>query len=239
MGLMGGNSGRDWLVAAARGTSADDRPRARGGKAAAVRLGLGPATLIATRAGPVPLEWLRPGDRILTRDHGYRPLLWIGQGRRIPGAGPQGVVAIEAGRFGHGMPDQCLRLAPDHGILIDRTAFVGTLGTAEVLAPAASVTRSAPSRPPGGLFHLVLAGHELVLANGLWVESLPPEAAFCLFPRRAVALCEDLLADIASPLRPRVGAGDLAPARPSAPPPSAPAARPAARSARCRGPHAA
>ncbi len=224
MGLMGGNSGRDWLVAATKGKSADDRPRARGGKAG-VRLGLGPASLIATRAGPVPLEWLRPGDSILTRDNGYRPLLWIGQGRRVPGAGPQSVVAIEACRFGPGMPDQSLRLAVDHGILIDGTAFVDSLGTAEVLAPAASLTRSAPSRPFGGLFHLVLGGHELVLANGLWVESLPAEAAFRLFPRRAVALCEDLLADITNPLRPRIRPEDLAPAQPAA----QLAARPAAR----------
>lgn len=226
MGPMGGNSGRDWLVAAAKGTSADDRARARGaraGKAAGVRLGLGPATLIATRGGPVPLEWLRPGDRILTRDNGYRPLLWIGRGRRLAGAGPQGVVAIEAGRFGPGMPDQCLRLAPDHGILIADTAFLASHGTTEVLAPAASVTLSVPSRPLGGLFHLALARHELVLANGIWVESLPAEAAIRLFPRRAVSLCEHLLADIAHPLRPRIRPEDLAPALPG----------------RRRGPHAA
>ena len=214
MGLIGDNTGRDWLVAAAEGPVTPSAPRARAGKAAQPRLGLAPASLIATRAGPVPLEWLRPGDGILTRDHGYRPLLWIGQGRRIPGAGPKSVVAIEAGRFGPGQPDQCLRLAPDHGILIDGTAFLASHGTAEVLAPAASVTRSAPSRPLGGLYHLVLAGHELVLANGIWVESLPAEAAFRLFPRRALALCEDLLADIADPLRPRSEAEALERPRP-------------------------
>lgn len=213
MGLLGDKKRRDWLVAAAEGPVVPSRAR----KPAQVRYGLAPATLIATLSGPVPLEWLRPGDGILTRDHGYRPLLWIGQGKRTVGAGPQGVVAIEAGHFGPGQPDQCLRLAPDHGILLGDVAFLASHGTAEVLAPAAALGRSAPSRPLGGLYHLVLGGHELVLANGIWVESLPAEAAFRLFPRRAVALCEDLLDDFAHPLRPRIGAGELEPARPVRP----------------------
>ena len=239
MGLIGGNPGRDWLVAAAKGPAATDCPPVRAGNVAPVRLGLAPATLIATNAGAVPLEWLRPGDSILTRDNGYRPLLWIGRGRRVAGAGAQNVVAIEADRFGPGQPDQSLRLAPDHGILIDGAAFLAEHGTAEVLAPASALTGSGPTRPLGGLFHLVLAGHELVLANGLWVESLPAEAAFRLFPHRAVALCKDLLADIARPLRPRVRAEDLAPALPSALPRSEPDARPATRSARRKGTRAA
>ncbi len=218
MGLIGGNMGRDWLVAAADGPAEGVTPLPglrRRAKATPVRLGLAPATVIATQAGPVPLEWLRPGDRILTRDSGYRPLLWIGQGRRAKGGeGAQSVIAIEPGQFGPGQPDQSLRLAPDHGILVDGTAFLPTLGTAEALAPALSLSRSAPTRPLGGLFHLVLAGHELILANGIWVESLPADAAFRLFPRRSVALCEDLLADIANPLRPRIRPDDVAPARP-------------------------
>ncbi len=211
MGLNRDKNGRDWLVAAAAAPVVRSRAR----KPALVRYGLAPASLIATRSGPVPLEWLRPGDGILTRDHGYRPLLWIGQGKRVAGAGPQSVVAIEAGHFGPGQPDQCLRLAPGHGLLLGDPAFLASHGTAEVLAPAAALSRSAPSRPLGGLFHVVLGGHELVLANGIWVESLPAEAAFRLFPRRAVALCEDILDDFAHPLRPRIGAGELEPARPA------------------------
>ncbi|WP_347310889.1 Hint domain-containing protein [Defluviimonas sp. SAOS-178_SWC] len=218
MARWNGKEGRDWLVAAAKGPAAVS-PHAL--KASALRYGLAPATLIATRAGPVPLEWLRPGDDILTRDNGYRPLLWIGQGRRPAGAGPQSTVVIEAGQFGPGQPDQSLRLAPDHGVLVEGARFVAAHGSAEVLAPAASLSRMGPTRPAGGLFHLVLAGHELMLANGIWVESLPAIAAFRLFPRRAVALCESLLADITNPLRPRLRPEDLTRAAPAI----APAAR--------------
>lgn len=229
MAQIGGNPGRDWLVAATKGPAAIARRPVPAGKAAPVRLGLAPATLIATKAGAVPLEWLRPGDSILTRDNGYRTLLWIGQGRRVAGTGPQAVVAIEADRFGPGQPDQGLRLAPDHGILVSGAAFLSVHGTAEVLAPASALTGAGPTRPLGGLFHLVLAGHDLVLANGLWVESLPAEAAFRLFPRRAVALCEDLLADFANPLRPRIRAEDLT--RPAAQPPACSARRKGSRAA--------
>ena len=35
-------------------------------------------TLVETARGRVPVEALRPGDRVRTRDHGLRPLLWRG-----------------------------------------------------------------------------------------------------------------------------------------------------------------
>jgi hypothetical protein len=38
-------------------------------------------TLIATPQGEVPIETLKPGDLVLTRDNGPQPLIWIGQRR--------------------------------------------------------------------------------------------------------------------------------------------------------------
>ncbi|WP_444870345.1 Hint domain-containing protein [Rhodobacter capsulatus] len=44
-----------------------------------------PGTLIDTPAGPRPVEALRPGDRVSTRDDGAQEILWIGS-RRMSGA---------------------------------------------------------------------------------------------------------------------------------------------------------
>ena len=46
-------------------------------------------------------------------------------------------------------------------------------------------------------------------ADGAWVESLPPEAAFRVFPRRALALADRLLAGAGTALRPRIRPADL------------------------------
>ena len=41
--------------------------------------GFGGGTLIETDGGPIPVDWLRPGDRVLTFDDGLQPLRWVGR----------------------------------------------------------------------------------------------------------------------------------------------------------------
>ena len=41
--------------------------------------GLSGNALILTKQGERPVKSLRPGDKIVTRDHGFQPLRWIGQ----------------------------------------------------------------------------------------------------------------------------------------------------------------
>jgi Ca2+-binding RTX toxin-like protein len=75
-------------------------------------------TMIATPRGPVPVERLRPGDLVMTRDNGPRPLLWSTMRRlgpaeleRAPNLRP---VVIAAGTFGG---HERLVVSPQHGIL--------------------------------------------------------------------------------------------------------------------------
>lgn len=65
----------------------------------------GPGTMIATEAGDLPIDWLRPGDKVLTRDHGYQPLLWLDQ-HVLPRLAPDicRPVPVLAGMFGPERP---------------------------------------------------------------------------------------------------------------------------------------
>lgn len=201
----------------ADGLLPDGRTGWRTGVSAAIPTATGLAfdTLVATRSGPVPAGGLRPGDAILTRDNGYRPLIWAGHGRRgATGGALRRTVAIAPGTLGAGVPARRLRLASGHGLLVDASALLPLLGTCEALAPAASRGRLLRARPPGGFVQILLETHELILAEGAWVESLSPEAALRVFPRRAAALADP---PEERPLRPWLlpaGAALPAPARP-------------------------
>jgi hypothetical protein len=187
---------------------------AAGGTAAT---GLASTVLVATRSGPVPAGRLRPGDAVLTRDNGYRPLVWAGHGRRGAASGAaRQAVAIAPGALGPGIPDRTLLLAAGHGVLVDATALLAVFGTAEALIPASARGAVQRARPPGGFVQVLLGAHDLILADGTWIESLAPEAAFRAFPRRALALADRLLAGSGAPLRPRILPADLALAPPPA-----------------------
>ncbi|MCW3782719.1 Hint domain-containing protein [Defluviimonas salinarum] len=122
--------------------------------------GLAAGTRAATTRGPVAVEGLCPGDRLRTRDHGYRPL------RALAGTLLARPVEIAAGRFGVGFPDDPLRLGPEHGVLLRAPLLAAQLGTAELLAHAADLSRS---RSPGPLlgFLPLLDTPALILADGL------------------------------------------------------------------------
>ncbi|PPB82476.1 Hint domain-containing protein [Albidovulum inexpectatum] len=70
-------------------------------------------TLIDTPAGPVPVEDLRPGDMVMTLDHGARPLHWVGR-RTVAGSGKFAPITIEPGIFDNDIP---LVVSPEHRIL--------------------------------------------------------------------------------------------------------------------------
>lgn len=70
-------------------------------------------TLIDTPTGPVRVEDLRPGDMVMTLDHGAQPLRWVG-GRTVCGLGRFAPVELDPGVFDN---DRSLLLSPEHRIL--------------------------------------------------------------------------------------------------------------------------
>ncbi|MGB5556446.1 MAG: Hint domain-containing protein [Paracoccaceae bacterium] len=144
--------------------------------------GFGPGVHLQTDRGPVPVDWLAAGDRVLTLDHGYQPILWVGRSRvstaelaSNPALRP---IVVPAGRFGRDGPDQDLLLSPDHRVLVASALVEHHVGTPEALAACKFLSdagHSAPQSPaqPEGLsyYQVLFSDHELVLAEGLWVES--------------------------------------------------------------------
>ena len=141
-----------------------------------------PGTMIATRLGLMPVESLRPGDEVLTRDHGYRPIDWIGS--QTIGAPRLAVepalqpVRIRAGALGPGMPDRDLLVSRQHRMLVQDVRAELLFGEAEVLVRALHLVGlpgvDVAQVPEVTYIHLLFDRHEVVLADGCWSESFQP-----------------------------------------------------------------
>lgn len=119
-----------------------------------------------------PVETLKIGDMVLTRDHGPRPIRWIGhQTRRAIGAAAP--IRITAGTL-HTARD--LLLSPEHRLFIwQRHDTLGT-GRAELLVKASLlVNGTTVRRDEGGhidSYQILFDGREVIFAEGIAVESL-------------------------------------------------------------------
>ena len=125
-------------------------------------------TAIATPAGPIPVEHLRPGDRVLSAFGGSVPVVWIGHRRvacrRHPRPHDVQPIRIHAGAFAPATPCRDLRLSPDHAVHVDNVLIpIRYLvnGRTIVQEPVDAIT----------YFHLELPAHDVVLAEGLPCES--------------------------------------------------------------------
>lgn len=145
-----------------------------------------PGTLIDTDRGPVAVEALSPGDRVLTLDHGYQTLRWMGcrvlapeDLSRAPELRP---VLIGRGALGRGLPERDLRVSPQHRVLLQGAQAELVAGETEVLAPAMhllGLPGVAQDAAATGVryIHLLFDRHEIVRSDGLWTESFQPGGA--------------------------------------------------------------
>lgn len=158
-----------------------------------------PGTLIATPRGEVPVETLRPGDRVITRDNGIQEIRWVGL-RRLdraalaanPALRP---IVLRKGCLGHGLPDRDMAVSPRHGMLVLRDRGAPGFDEPEVLVPAQRLSGRAGIVQMDTLrttyIHILCDRHELVMSNGCWTESFQPGAkALCSLdaPARAEIL---------------------------------------------------
>ncbi|PTN02092.1 Hint domain-containing protein [Rhodovulum imhoffii] len=138
-------------------------------------------TLIRAEAGDVPVETLRPGDLVLTRDNGYQPVRWVGA--RVMGVGELRTnpklapVRIEAGALGPGMPGAPLEVSPQHRVLVSSRVARRLTGREEVLIPAIKLlglpgVRVVTEAPGVTYFHILFDRHEVIWSNAAPTESL-------------------------------------------------------------------
>lgn len=145
-----------------------------------------PGTLIATPDGPRPVETIRPGDRITTRDDGPQEVLWTGA-RRMSGARLYAMphlrpVRILSGAMGEGRPEGDLIVSPDHRLLVRGPQARALFNQAEVLVAARDLIDGRAVFIETGLrevtyVHLMTERHQIVWANGVECESFHPAAA--------------------------------------------------------------
>lgn len=131
---------------------------------------------ILTPHGLVAVEEVVPGDLVITRDEGARPVRWIGR-RRVAAAGDFAPIAFAAGALGdHG----AVSLSPEHRVLLTGARAEILFGEDEVLVAAKHLVNDhSIRRKPGGevdYLHLMFDRHQVVWAEGLPSESFYPGA---------------------------------------------------------------
>jgi Ca2+-binding RTX toxin-like protein len=132
-----------------------------------------PGTRILTPAGERPIETLRPGDLVITRDDGPQPIRWIGS-RMGPGTGKNAPIRIEAG--GPLQAARPLLLSPQHRVLVEGYRAQLIWGEDEVLVAATHLVDDLQVRiaPQAAVtyIHMIFDRHQVVYAEGAAVESL-------------------------------------------------------------------
>ena len=125
-------------------------------------------TRIETESGPVAVETLSVGQRVLTHDGPQEPIVWIGQRTvrcdRHPKPETVWPVRVRAGALGENVPVRDLYLSPDHAVFVN-----DVLVPVRLLINGTSITQVKRDRVR--YFHVELPRHAVILAEGLTVES--------------------------------------------------------------------
>jgi hypothetical protein len=125
-------------------------------------------TRILTPDGEVCIEDLAVGDLVMTQDHGAQPVTWLGHRlvdcQNHPAPHDVWPVRVQPGAFADAVPARDLYLSPHHTIYCD-----GVLIEAKNLINGASITQIPCDSVE--YWHLELAAHDILLAEGLPAES--------------------------------------------------------------------
>ncbi len=131
-------------------------------------------TMIGTDRGEVAVDALAIGDTVLTVAGEARPIRWIGR-RAVAArfADPLSAmpVRIRRGALGANVPVRDVLLSPCHAVLVD-----GVLAHAGALVNGTSIVREAVMPDVFTYYHIELAGHELILADGMPSETFVDNA---------------------------------------------------------------
>lgn len=157
-------------------------------------------TQILTRTGYRPVEDLKAGDEILTLNHGWQPVRWIGHKEIQPR--PHGGFAfseypirITRDAFGTGLPARDLWVSPDHAVF-----FRDHLIPAKYLVNGVTVTRDSGVEKIV-YYHVLLNRHAVIFSEALPTESYVPAENQDFF-ENADAIPDALAKDISCQIGP-------------------------------------
>lgn len=126
-------------------------------------------TMVATPSGDVPVESLKPGDLVSLTDGRAVPVSWLGvQTISTRFADPLRVlpIRIAAGALGEGLPKRDLLVSCDHALLME-----DVLVQAGALVNGLTITREAGVPEVFRYYHVEVADHSLILAEGVGAET--------------------------------------------------------------------
>ncbi|MEO9826699.1 MAG: Hint domain-containing protein [Paracoccaceae bacterium] len=135
-----------------------------------------PGTFISTERGQRPIELLRKGDRVVTRAHGLKRVVWTGRCdfsyHDLTANNDLRPVLIKKGALGRGRPERDMLVSPQH-----KFAVRGQ----EVLIPARALIdhqRIVPAPSLGvSYLHMLFNSQAVIMANGAWADCLHPDDA--------------------------------------------------------------
>lgn len=153
------------------------RALATSSRSGATAGGMAAGSRVLTRDGESPVEWIMPGDKVVTRDAGLQPVLAVES--RVVTSGL--LVRVAAGALGVGRPGAELLLAPDQAVLLRDWRARALYGLREALVPVArladgAIIASVAVRAPVRLFTLHLARRRILYADGMELSAEPVEA---------------------------------------------------------------
>lgn len=164
-----------------------DRIDATAHVAAAFPGGLAEGASLRTPCGARRVEFIRPGDMIVTRTNGLQPvrLVWkrtvpAAEARAMPALAP---VVLKPRVLGPMMPQHDVTIAPDHRLLIPGWRVADWPDEANILVPARAIAGLCDGAyvdcAAGSIiyYQLVFDFPQIVTVDGLPVESLTPTAA--------------------------------------------------------------
>ncbi len=178
-------------------------------------------TMIGTPTGEKPVENLKTGDRVLTRDNGIQEVRWAGAREIDWHTLTQNVhvrpVLIRKGALGDGLPVRNMMLSPNHRVLVPAADDHDGYGETEILASARHLIGNPGVQEVEAMgvtyLHLLFDRHEIILSDGAWSESFQPSD----FSLRAVGNAQRLeILDLFPELGTRAGIEKFTTARPVA-----------------------
>lgn len=144
-----------------------------------------PGIVTVTEAGERAVEELSVGDRVITRDNGFREIRWIGRRTLQFGelqANPHlKPILFRVGSIGPGLPESDMLLSPNHRLLTTRDRSALHFDRAEALIAAKHLVGAEGIRAVDVLgvtyLHMQFDRHEIILANGAWTEAFHTDDA--------------------------------------------------------------
>ena len=128
--------------------------------------------LTLASGAPTPLEALRVGDRVLTRNDGVQAVRWIGQST-VRAVGDFAPIRIRAGTLNNAHD---LVVSPDHRLFIYQRSDQLGAGRSELLVKARHlVNGDSVTVQDGGFvdyFELLFDTHQIIYAEGIAAESM-------------------------------------------------------------------